>query len=102
MMIQNEIKSPYAAVRPMHPLQNRWTGGLWKERFDTCKNVTIPHIRVLFEDENVFHVVENFRIAAGQKEGRFKGTPFGAVSYTHLSCHIGPGALAVAFSRNID
>lgn len=77
MMIQNEIKSPYAAVRPMHPLQNRWTGGLWKERFDTCKNVTIPHIRGLFEDENVFHVVENFRIAAGQKEGRFKGTPFG-------------------------
>ena len=76
-MIQNAVKSPYAAVKPIHPLQNRWTGGLWKERFDTCKTVTIPHIRQLFEDENGFHVVENFRIAAGQKEGHFKGTPFG-------------------------
>ena len=76
-MIQNAVKSPYAAVKPIHPLQNRWTGGLWKERFDTCKTVTIPHIRQLFEDENGFHVVENFRIAAGQKEGYFKGTPFG-------------------------
>ena len=69
-MIQNAVKSPYAAVKPIHPLQNRWTGGLWKERFDTCKTVTIPHIRQLFEDENGFHVVENFRIAAGQKRNQ--------------------------------
>ncbi|MBQ7916455.1 MAG: glycoside hydrolase family 127 protein, partial [Firmicutes bacterium] len=75
--MKNKIQSPMAVVRPMEVLQNKWTGGLWKERFDTCANVTIPHIRSLFEDESGFHVVENFRVAAQLKDGFFKGTPFG-------------------------
>lgn len=76
-MIQNAVKSPHAALQPMQPLQGRWTGGLWKERFDTCAEVTVPHIEHLFAEPDIFHVVENFRIAARLTEGSFKGTPFG-------------------------
>lgn len=76
-MIKNAVKSPYAKLQPMQPLQGRWTGGLWKERFDTCAETTVPHIQHLFESADVFHVVENFRIAARLAEGSFKGTPFG-------------------------
>ena len=72
-----QVKSPYAAAKPMEPLQNHWTGGLWKERYDTCAQETVEFIRSLFEDPKIFHVVENFRIAAGLQEGSFKGTPFG-------------------------
>lgn len=59
-MIKNAVKSPYAKLQPMQPLQGRWTGGLWKERFDTCAETTVPHIQHLFEAAEIFHVVENF------------------------------------------
>lgn len=54
-----------------------WTGGLYKERFDTCALVTVPHLQDMFEREEISHVLENFRIAAGEAQGRFRGTAFG-------------------------
>lgn len=77
-MLINTKKSPYAKV--YFPLQEcvDWDGGLWKERFDVCAKVTVPHILSLFENKDPrFHVVENFRIAAGLSQGKHEGTPFG-------------------------
>lgn len=77
MLIETR-NSPYAKVYQPDAHDVRWTGGLWKERTDTCATVTLPNIRSLFEDNDpIFHVVENFRIACGDHEGAHHGTPFG-------------------------
>ncbi len=60
------------------PYQNvEWTGGLYKERFDTCADAIVPHLQKMFESKEISHVLENFRIAAGDSEGEFDGTVFG-------------------------
>ena len=76
-MLIDTSKSPYAKVHPVPQENINWKEGFWKDRFDTCAEVTIPHILGLFEDKDVFHAVENFRIAAGETEGEFAGTPYG-------------------------
>jgi len=76
MLIQTQ-NSPYAKAYPLGQAHFRWTEGFWKQRFDDCMDITIPHILALFEDPAVFHAVENFRIAAGEAEGDFFGTVYG-------------------------
>ena len=55
----------------------KWTGGPWKERFDTCANSTVPQLKHMFDSKDISHVVENFKICAGDAEGDFDGTVFG-------------------------
>ncbi len=77
MLIETR-KSPRAQVYQPDARDVQWTGGVWKERTETCARVTVPHIRALFEDNaEIFHVVENFRIASGEHKGKHQGTPFG-------------------------
>jgi len=77
-MLIDTRKSKYSKVHsiPVHNID--WNEGFWKERYDVCADVTVPHIRNQFEDTSpTFHVVENFRVAAGIHEGTHEGTPFG-------------------------
>ena len=76
-MLTDTTHSPNAGVYglPFHAVT--WTGGLYRERFDTCTAATVPHLQKMFESKDISHVVENFRIAAGEKEGSFDGTVFG-------------------------
>ena len=37
-MLTDTTKSPYAKVHALDGMKVKWTGGLWKERFDTCAN----------------------------------------------------------------
>ena len=76
-MIADTSRSPYARASaiPYHDVD--WTSGLYKERFETVAQVTVPHLQRMFESADISHVVENFRIAAGEAEGRFRGTVFG-------------------------
>ena len=77
MLIQTK-NSPHAKAHPLGGAGVRWTSGLWKERFDTCASATIPHILRQFDTaDDTFHVMENFRIAAGESRGTHKGTPYG-------------------------
>ncbi len=76
-MITDTSRSPYARLSCV-PFQDvQWTGGLYKERFETVSQVTVPHLMRMFEGKDISHVVENFRIAAGEAEGAFAGTVFG-------------------------
>ncbi len=70
-------KSPNARVYPLDGMKVKWTGGLWKERFDTCAAATVPQLQHMFESKDISHVVENFKICAGEAEGEFDGTVFG-------------------------
>lgn len=76
-MLTDTKKSPYARLYSLPCEDISWTGGIYKERFDTCAEVTVPHLQKMFESADISHVVENFRIAAGESEGEFDGTVFG-------------------------
>ena len=76
-MLTDTRKSPYAKLSPLDFRNVAWTGGLWKERTDTCAQTTIPQLQHMFESKDISHVLENFRICAREAEGDFDGTVFG-------------------------
>lgn len=76
-MLTDTKKSPNARVYPLDGMKVKWTGGLWKERFDTCAESTVPQLKHMFDSKDISHVVENFKICAGDAQGEFDGTVFG-------------------------
>ena len=64
-MLTDTTRSPYAKVHALDGMKVKWTGGLWKERFDTCANSTVPQLKHMFDSKDISHVVENFKICAG-------------------------------------
>lgn len=76
-MLTDTRKSQNAVVHPVAWDAVKWTGGLWKERTDTCAESTVPQLQYMFESKDISHVLENFRICAGESEGEFGGTVFG-------------------------
>ena len=61
-MLTGTTRSPYAKVHALDGMKVKWTGGLWKERFDTCANSTVPQLKHMFDSKDISHVVENFKI----------------------------------------
>lgn len=76
-MLTDTRRSANAKVYPVDGMDVEWTGGLWKERFDTCAASTVPQLKHMFDSRDISHVVENFKICAGDAEGDFDGTVFG-------------------------
>lgn len=76
-MLTDTKRSKNAKVSPVDGMAVEWTKGLWKERFDTCAQATVPQLQHMFESKDISHVLENFRICAGEAEGSFDGTVFG-------------------------
>ncbi len=76
-MLTDTTKSPYAKVKSLPFDAVEWTGGLHRERFQTCAEVTVPHLQRMFESKDISHVLENFKIAAEESDGEFDGTVFG-------------------------
>ena len=58
-MITDTSRSPYARLSAIPYKDVAWTGGLYKERFDTVAAVTVPHLQRMFEEKDISHVVEN-------------------------------------------
>lgn len=76
-MLTDTKNSPFAKVSPLPWDAVDWTDGLWKEVFTSCAENTVPHLQTMFEDKDISHVVQNFRICAGEAEGDHDGTVFG-------------------------
>lgn len=76
-MLTNTEKSPYAKVSPLPWDAVRWTDGFWADAVSLNASQTVPHLQEMFESKDISHVVENFRICAGESEGTFEGTDFG-------------------------
>lgn len=76
-MLTDTAKSKNAKLRGIPFSDVEWTGGIYKERFDTCAEAMVPHLQRMFESKDISHVLENFKIAAGEAEGDFDGTVFG-------------------------
>jgi DUF1680 family protein len=65
-----------AAVQPVGPADARWTDGFWAERVDVCRTQTLPALWRILEGTNYSHFLQNFKIATGETEGRYRGAPF--------------------------
>jgi hypothetical protein len=68
--------SPFAQVRPVGLNEVRWTTGFWADRFELCRQMTVPALWSIMEGTNYSQFYQNFRIAAGLAEGRHRGAPF--------------------------
>ena len=76
-MLTDTGKSPFAKVSGLPSKDAAWTGGFYRERFERLSDVTVGHLQQMFESAEISHVLENFRIAAGEAQGEFAGTVFG-------------------------
>ncbi|MCH4192655.1 MAG: glycoside hydrolase family 127 protein [Butyrivibrio sp.] len=76
-MLADTTNSKYAKVHALEFGTVKWTGGIWKDAVDTCAKSTVPQLKHMFDDKNISHIVENFKICAGEAEGTHDGTVFG-------------------------
>ena len=49
-----------------------WTDGFWADKFKTCEDAMVPYMEELLCGD-IGHALNNFKIAAGLKEGEHKG-----------------------------
>lgn len=102
-------RSPGSAVQPLPLNAARWTVGFWADRFDVCRTQTIPGMWRLMSGTDHSQYLENFRVAAGLKEGRYRGAPFNDGDfYKWLEAAIvmfgatGDAALRAAIDESVD
>ncbi len=76
-MLTDTRKSPYAKVHPLPHSAVQWTKGIWAETLRMCAAATVPQLQNMFDSKDISHVVENFRICAGDVQGEHAGTVFG-------------------------
>lgn len=70
----NRQDSPHLKLQPTLLGDVTWTGGFWKKKFGLVRHNTLPSMWKVFKDKETSHAWENFRIAAGQSAGDFRGT----------------------------
>jgi len=65
--------SPHAKLKSTNLTDVTWTEGFWKKRVDLVRTVTIPHLYKVMNNEDQGKSVHNMMIAAGLKDGEYKG-----------------------------
>src|SRR5215212_1228182 len=71
-----EGAKPQAAFSPVGLSETRWTDGLMGERFANCRDVMVPNIWQIMSGTEHSQFLENFRIAAGEAQGKHRGPTF--------------------------
>jgi uncharacterized protein len=59
-------QSPHALIYMPDIGDARWTGGLWQDRFQVCREVMIPHMWDLLSNPATSHSWQHFLMAAGE------------------------------------
>lgn len=70
--IVNNTKSPYVKLKSVDMCDCKWTNGFWAEKFKSAAETMVPYMGEVFCGD-VGHGLNNFKIAAGLKEGKHKG-----------------------------
>ncbi|MBB6429154.1 glycoside hydrolase family 127 protein [Algisphaera agarilytica] len=65
-------ESPYVKLRSIGVRDCRWTEGFWADKVKLCEDVMVPHMGTILKGD-IGHAYNNFKIAAGLKEGEHKG-----------------------------
>ncbi|MBN1807343.1 MAG: glycoside hydrolase family 127 protein [Sedimentisphaerales bacterium] len=71
--ITNTSASPNVKLHSVDINAVQWTEGFWADKFEQCERVMVPNMWRLLDDPKISHAFENFRIAAGIKQGRHRG-----------------------------
>ena len=70
--IVNNAESPHVKLRSIDIGDCRWTSGFWADKFKLCEQVMVPHMGEILKGD-VGHAYNNFKIAAGLKQGKHQG-----------------------------
>jgi DUF1680 family protein len=70
--IINNAESPHVKLKSVNIGDCRWTEGFWADKFKLCEEVMVPHMGDILTGEVGF-ALDNFKIAAGLKEGVHQG-----------------------------
>ena len=70
--IINNSASPHVKLKSIDIGECKWTEGFWADKFKICEESMIPYMRQLLTGD-VGHALNNFKIAAGLKEGEHQG-----------------------------
>lgn len=70
--IMNNAKSPNVKFKSVNIGDCEWTEGFWADKFKVAEQTMVPHMGALLTGD-VGHALNNFKIAAGLKEGKHKG-----------------------------
>lgn len=70
--MDSNSKNSNAALRGINIGDCKWTNGFWADKFKVCEEVMIPYMGQLLCGD-IGHALNNFKIAAGLKEGDHQG-----------------------------
>jgi DUF1680 family protein len=70
--IINNANSSYVKLKSINMGDCQWTDGFWADKFKVAEEVMVPYMGELLTGD-VGHALNNFKIAAGLKEGKHKG-----------------------------
>lgn len=68
----NTSASPHVKLKSINIGDCRWTTGFWAEKTKLCEEVMVPYMGDLLKGD-IGHGLNNFKIAAGLKEGEHQG-----------------------------
>ena len=69
---EDKVKSPFTQHRKINIGDCKWTAGFWADKFKVCEQSMLPYMGDLLCGD-IGHALNNFKIAAGLKEGEHKG-----------------------------
>lgn len=72
-MLTDTSSSPYARLSGVPLGAVRWTGGFWQAHFERCREVMVPNMWEVWQNDDLSHGYANFLVAAGEKEGQHCG-----------------------------
>ncbi|QCX37606.1 glycoside hydrolase family 127 protein [Aureibaculum algae] len=70
--ITNNSESPFVKLKSINFGDCKWTSGFWSEKVKNAKEKMLPYMGNLLCGD-IGHGLNNFKIAAGEKEGEHKG-----------------------------
>ncbi len=70
--IIDNSQSPHVKLKSIDLGDCQWTSGFWADKFKLCEDVMVPHMGTLLKGD-IGHAYNNFKIAAGLKEGKHQG-----------------------------
>ncbi|HUX57874.1 MAG TPA: glycoside hydrolase family 127 protein [Bacteroidales bacterium] len=71
----NNALSPNVKLKSINIGDCKWTTGFWADKFKVCEETMVPYMGELLCGD-VGHGLNNFKIAAGLKEGKHEGFPW--------------------------
>ena len=69
---EDKVKSPFTRHKKINIGDCKWTTGFWADKFKVCEQSMLPYMGDLLCGD-IGHALNNFKIAAGLKDGEHKG-----------------------------